>query len=71
VISGESFREYSWLLDIIHDHTAGLFKHTRLSQLGPYALARFFEEIGGTSRENEGDSGYGGSPAKMSVLETI
>jgi hypothetical protein len=42
VISGESFREYSWLLDIIHDHTAGLFRHSRLS--GPYRLARVVEE---------------------------
>ncbi|KIW05114.1 uncharacterized protein PV09_03670 [Verruconis gallopava] len=42
--SGDSFREYNWLLDIIHDHTAGLFRHSRLSALGPYRLAHVVDE---------------------------
>jgi hypothetical protein len=62
VISGGSFREYSWLLDIIHDHTAGLFRHSRLSQLGPYRLARVWE-MGVGLAEGEADSGYCSSPA--------
>lgn len=54
VISGEGFREYSWLLDITHDHTAGLFKHSRLSQLVPYILAR----VADAAAAGADDSGY-------------
>jgi len=44
VVSGQSFREYSWLLDIIHDHTAELFRHSRIS--GPYRVAARLVEDG-------------------------
>jgi len=67
IVSSESLREYSWLLDIIHDHTAGLCRHSRLSQLGPYRLARVLEVMGVEGvMLGEADSGYCSSPAPTS-----
>ena len=72
VVSGGSFTQYSWLLDIIHDHTAGLFKHSRLSQLGPYRLAKVFDSLGlgGVAGRGGEDSGYCSSPARTAETNT-
>lgn len=43
----EDSMQYSWLFDIIHDHTEGLFRYSRIS--GPYKLP-------GSLMQQDGDS---------------
>jgi hypothetical protein len=47
VLEEDSLR-YSWLFDIIHDHTEGLFRYSRIS--GPYKMSASLLQQGGDSR---------------------
>jgi hypothetical protein len=46
VLEEDSLR-YSWLFDIIHDHTEGLFRYSRLT--GPYKISSSLMQQDGDS----------------------
>jgi hypothetical protein len=44
-VAEEDSLRYSWLFDIIHDHTEGLIRYSRIS--GPYKVSAGVSSYGG------------------------